>query len=62
MKNKSELLALADGEYMLAKAEAREQNKPNAITIPKIEKRFKLKPKSLSWYRDNLYCKSHQSR
>jgi hypothetical protein len=50
-------LALASGEYDLRKAEARKAGWPTRVTIPKIEKEFGLKPKTLTCYRANHFSR-----
>jgi len=50
-------LALASGEYDLRKEEARKAGWPTSVTIPKIEKEFGLKPKTLSCYRANHFSR-----
>jgi hypothetical protein len=44
---------MADGEYMLLKAELRNCGNGHAVTIRKIERQFKLKAGSLANYRAN---------
>jgi hypothetical protein len=53
----SERLGMVSGEYDVRKAECREAGWPTRVTIAKIEKEFKLKPKSLTWYRANHYSR-----
>jgi hypothetical protein len=48
---------LADGEYELEKARARDQGTPSRLTIRIIERRFKLKPGQLYHYRANYYSR-----
>jgi hypothetical protein len=48
---------LADGEYMLLKAELRNCGNPNAITIRIMERRFGLRRGQLANYRANFYSR-----
>jgi hypothetical protein len=51
-------VALADGEYMLAKEKARSDGKPHTITLESINRRFRLKRRQLQNYRANNYSRS----
>jgi hypothetical protein len=57
MRQPSEKLAVVSGEYDVRKAECREAGWPTRVTIQKIEKEFKLKRRSLEWYRANHYSR-----
>ena len=52
-KSRDPRLEMADGEYMLLKAELRNCGNGHAVTIRKIERQFKLKAGSLANYRAN---------
>ncbi len=48
---------LADGEYMIAKKEARKRGFPHSITIRSIERKLKLRAGQLANYRANSYSR-----
>lgn len=48
-------VALADGEFELAKEEARLAGKPSTVTVESITRKFGLKKHQLKNYRANHY-------
>lgn len=59
MKN---LIELADGEYALAKEEARRAGRPHSVTLTLISRRFGLTKRALHHYRANNYSRKKTRR
>lgn len=51
---------LADGEYTLAKEEARRTGKPCTVTLESVSRKFGLKKHQLKHYRANNYSRKRQ--
>lgn len=57
MRPENQTVAAADGEFELAKEEARRAGKPCTVTLESISRKFKLKKNQLKNYRANHYSR-----
>jgi hypothetical protein len=61
MREPNPKLALASGEYDLAKSEAVASGRARTVTIALVGKRLRLRPRSLANYRANYYSRRSRS-
>lgn len=57
MRRENQLVALADGSYMMEKEQVRRHGMPHVVTVESINRRFGLKKGQLRNYRANHYSR-----